>query len=273
MVKKIKKPPVKPETRSEWLRRYEGGESPTKIADHDDFDVRTVRKHLELARQEREVREARSAVLRNALERHYADLCEYAEKLDAQIEGDHTIALAPESDRMLSALRQHLPHSPLWNNLRKWNQLHEENARLEDEVKMRLKEEIEPDPKLDVFLRSDERVVVDAISVALAFQIKAWSQGWKGLRVEDDLKSEPAEEGLVDVHYGLAVMDRVKQEHVAYISDALIDFESRVRVWQQYLDMKKNAEELKQIKAKLRDELAIITLRRVVPGRCKYCPI
>jgi hypothetical protein len=273
MAKRIKKPPVRPETRLEWLRRYEGGESPTKIADKDDFDVRTVRKHIELARREREVREARAAVLRNALERHYADLCEYAEKLDAQIEGDHKVALAPESDRMLSALRQHLPRSPLWNNLRKWNQLHEENAVLEDEIQKLLKAEIEPDPKLNVFLRSDEPGVVDAISVALALQVKSWSYGWKGLHVEDDLKSEPAGEGLVDVHYGRAVMDKVKQEHFTYIREALIDFESRVRDWQQYLDLKKNVEELKQIKARLRDELAIITLRRVVPGRCKYCPI
>jgi len=273
MAKRIKKPPVKPETRSEWLRRYEGGESPTKIADNDDFDVRTVRKHIELARQEREVREARAAVLRNALERHYGDLCEYAEKLDAQIEGEHTVALAPESDRMLLALRQHLPRSPLWNNLRKWNQLHEENTRLEDEVKRRLKAEIEPDPKLSVFLRSDERGVVDAISAALVSQVKAWSYGWKGLHIEDDLKAEPAGEGFVNARYGFAVMDKVKQEHVAYIREALINFESRVRDWQQYADMKKNVEELKQIKGRLRDELAIITLRRVVPGRCKYCPI
>lgn len=273
MAKRIKKPPVKPETRSEWLRRYEGGESPTKIADKDDFDVRTVRKHIELARREREVREARAAVLRNALERHYADLCEYAEKLDAQIEGEHTVALTPESDRMLSALRQHLPRSPLWNNLRKWNQLHEENAVLEDDVKRRLKEEIEPDPKLSMFLSSGELGVVDAISVVLALQIKSWSYGWRGLYIEDDLKFEPAGEGLVDVHYGPAVMDMVKQEHVTYIREALIEFESRVRDWQQYADMKRNTEELKQIKGRLRDELAIITLRRVVPGRCKYCPI
>lgn len=273
MAKRIKKPPVKPETRSEWLRRYEGGESPTKIAENDNFDVRTVRKHIELAKQEREVREARAAVLRNALERHYVDLCEFAENLDSKIEGEHTVALAPESDRMLLALRQHLPRSPLWNNLRKWNRLHEENTRLEDEVKRRLKEEIEPDPKLSVFLHSDEHGVVDAISVALAFQVKAWSQGWKGLHLDDDLKAEPDGEGFVNARYGSAEMGRVKQEHVAYIREALIDFESRVRDWQQYTDIKKNVEELKQLKVRLRDELAIITLRRVVPGRCKYCPI
>lgn len=273
MAKRIKKPPVKPEQRWEWLQRYEAGETPPKIASSDEFDVRTVRKHIELARREREVREARSAVLRNALERHYRDICEFAEKLDSQIEGEHTVALAPESNRMLLALRQHLPRSPLWNNLRKWNQLYEEIPRLEDEVKRRLKEEIEPDPKLSVFLRSDEHRVVAAILEALAFQVKAWSQGWKGLHIKDDLKAESDVGGFVNARYGHVEMGRVKQEHVTYIREALIDFESKVRGWQQYADIKRHVEELKQLKVKLRDELAIITLRRVVPGRCKYCPI
>lgn len=115
--------------------------------------------------------------------------------------------------------------------------------------------------------------VVDAISSALTFQIKAWSQGWDGLHIEDDLKTESAGEGFVNARYGSMEMGKVKEEHVVYIREALIDFESRVRVWQQYADMKKNTEELKQIKGRLRDELAIITLRRVAPGRCKYCPI
>jgi hypothetical protein len=30
---------------------------------------------------------------------------------------------------------------------------------------------------------------------------------------------------------------------------------------------------LKRLKSNIRDELAIITMRRVVPGRCRYCPI
>lgn len=273
MAKRIKKPPVKPEQRWEWLQRYEAGETPPKIAGSDKFDVRTVRKHIELAKREREVREARSAVLRNALESHYRDLCEFAEELDSQIEGDRTIALAPESNRMLLALRQHLPRSPLWNNLRKWNQLYEEIPRLEDEVKRRLKEEIEPDPKLRVLLRSGEDRVVAAILEALAFQLRAWSQGWKGLHTKDDLRTEPGEEGFVNARYGFAEMGRVKQEHIVLIREALIDFESKVGSWKQSSDMKRRVAELKQLKVKLRDELAIITLRRIVPGRCKYCPI
>ena len=81
MAKRIRKPAIKPEQRLDWLRRYEDGESPPKIAENDKVDVRTVRKHIEMAKQEREVKEARSMVLRNALELHYRDLCDCAKKL------------------------------------------------------------------------------------------------------------------------------------------------------------------------------------------------
>lgn len=94
MVKRIKKPPVKPEVRKSWLKRHEQGESITDIAVNDQFDVRTVRRHIEQAKQEREVKEARSMVLRNALEAHYSDLCDYAERLSALTTGQ-TAAESP----------------------------------------------------------------------------------------------------------------------------------------------------------------------------------
>ena len=75
MAKRVKKPPVKPEKRLEWLQRFEkDGETLTHIAETDKFDIRTVRKHVELARMERDVHQARTEVLRNALESHYSDL-------------------------------------------------------------------------------------------------------------------------------------------------------------------------------------------------------
>ncbi len=51
---RIKKPAVRPELRREWLRRNETeGESPPEIAKQDGYDVRTVRKQIEIERQER----------------------------------------------------------------------------------------------------------------------------------------------------------------------------------------------------------------------------
>ena len=86
MKRRTKKDPVKPDKRHEWLRRNEqNGESPPQIAAADGFDVRTVRKQIQIAREEREAREARGAVLRNAVELHYKDLCGVAEDVKTQV--------------------------------------------------------------------------------------------------------------------------------------------------------------------------------------------
>ena len=81
-----KRPLVEPAKRREWFKRFEeDGESAAEIARSVGYDVRTVRKQIELMRQERESREARFTVLRQALEKHYADLISFAEKLDSGI--------------------------------------------------------------------------------------------------------------------------------------------------------------------------------------------
>jgi len=97
-------------------RHEQDGDSPPQIAATDGFDVRTVRKQIERARQEREVREARSIVLRNAMEHHYTDICNFAEKLKVAVAGEESISLLVD-DPLWLALKQHLPHSPLWNLL------------------------------------------------------------------------------------------------------------------------------------------------------------
>ena len=68
-------------------------------------------------------------------------------------------------------------------------------------------------------------------------------------------------------------MGRVKEEHATTIREVLIDFESKITGWELYKRMQRLFTELERLKLSLQDELAIVTLRRIVPGRCKYCPI
>ena len=274
MGRRSRKPPVKPEVRRAWLRRYEeDGESPPQIAAADSFDVRTVRKQIELARQEREVREARSTVLRNAVESHYRDLCKLAEELDTEIKQDKIIPSQPEDSRMLSALREHLPRSPLWKKLGKWDSVLEEIANLEDDIREQLRGEIEADSRLNEIVAAGENGVIPGMVNALNFQMKNWARGWKGLDIKDNFKVEPVGDGIVNVSCGAFNMDKVKEEHAALIREVLIDFESKIISWELYEKMQKSFTELESLKRGLRDELAIIILRRIVPGRCKYCPI
>lgn len=67
---------------------------------------------------------------------------------------------------------------------RRWNNKQEELAKLEGDVKIRLREEVESDQRLQMVSSSGANSVVVRIVDALAFQIKAWDHGWKEVDIE-----------------------------------------------------------------------------------------
>jgi len=273
MAKRIRKSKVRTEQRHEWLRRYEAGESPPQIAQSDNVDVRTVRRHIDEGRQEREVREAKLTVLRNALEQHYADLIELAKQLDSQIAGEEKVSTFSRESRMWAALKQHLPRSPLWSYLNKWDDLLEELGRIENDLGKRLKVEVESDSRLSPILSAGMEGAVNGIVLAVVFQAKSWARGWRGLILEENLLTEPAGEGLLNIRYGFAQIGRGNKEQFEIVRGILKGKESQIVKSEEYSNFQKLFQELDRLKKNLRDELAVITLRRIVPGRCIYCPI
>ena len=129
------------------------------------------------------------------------------------------------------------------------------------------------DTRLDPIVSDGEIAVIPGIIGALVFQVDQWSQGYSGLKLNCDFIYEPTDERSGNLRYGFSQMDKVKQEHVAIIREFLEDFESRLKNWEGFMDLEKFFEELKSLRQKLGDELAIIKLKRIVSGRCKYCPL
>jgi len=273
MAKRIKKPPVKPEVRQSWMKRHEQGESITDIAANDKFDARTVRRHIELAKQQREVKEARSLVLRNALEEHYRDLSNYADKLSALQSGES----AAESSReayIHTALRQHLPRSPIWGYLKQREVLKQKIDQLRQQAGMKLEKVVKSNSRLSSGLDSSEIGVVPGIIAALNHQIDRWTEGKPGLNLRDDLMEDKAKEGYVSLRYTVVfLMGEVKKEHTEMIKKVLRDLEARVKEWEECKKLEKSFIELERVEKNLKDELAVISLRRIVPGRCRYCPL
>jgi cell fate (sporulation/competence/biofilm development) regulator YlbF (YheA/YmcA/DUF963 family) len=281
MAKRIKKPPVELGKRQDWLKRYELGESPPHIAQTDSFDVRTVRTHIELAKQEREVKENRGMVSRNAMERHYSDLgnamerhysdlCEYAEKLSALAHGENA-AESSREEYILSALRQHLPRSPIWNYLKQREDLNQQIDQLRQQAAKKLEEEVKSASQLSSRPDLSEIVALGMIDL-LKFQLDKWAQGHQGLNIKDSL-SEQSAGGLVDLYYGVFHLGNIKGKDVALIKEVLYDLEPRIRQLEEYKKLEKLYAELKHVENDLEEELAVITLRRIVPGRCRYCPL
>jgi hypothetical protein len=278
VVKRTRKPPIKPEVRRDWLRRNEeNGESPPQIAAKDGYDVRTVRKQIETAKQEREAREARSLVLRNALERHYDDLRNLAEKLNSRISGFDNVVSSPDDDLLEAALRQHLPRSPMWNYMLKRQSLQQKSdeqlKRIEDVIEQAAKE----DRRLTPLVTAGLNGVINGIVTALVAQVGQWSRGSTGLNLKDNLVIEPAGEGFMSLRWGFSQMGKMDQEHaegyVKIVLEVLGYLESNLREWEAYRDLEKTIAEIGRLGRKLREELAVIRLRRIIPGHCRYCPL
>jgi hypothetical protein len=273
MPKRTKKPPVKPEKRLEWLHRVEKeGESLTHIAEADSFDIRTVRKHIDLARLEKDVQRARSEVLRDALEHHYRDLLETVRNIENNVSSESQVSLEKGVPLMLG-LRQHMPRSPLWENLRKWNRALTEIADLKAVIRDNLDREIKENGRLNDIVSQGANEVIPGVADALVHQVEEWARGREGLKIDLNISFQKTSEGVVIMRYGSHSFGAIKEEQVETIKDVLIDFESGLKDRPEYLEMENLFNRLGRLKTSIWEILNVILLRRIVPGRCKYCPL
>ncbi len=269
MPKRIKKPAVRPEVRRQWFKRFEeDGETPPRIAETEGYDVRTVRKQIELARQEREEREARTMVLRGALEQHYADLVAYAETLDAEIT-KASLPLDARSVRLQSALRQHLPRSPLWKALDRVERLNVEinnvEKRLEDALPDVVKE-----GGLDHFGSgySESGLDIEGAVGGLIHYLKH-----SGDTVPPVPKVMTLKEGVNEVYIGPWKCSVTPSDQIPDVETFMKDMMSKVITLPDSEELKNRLAALHRAIEAIREELATITMKRIVPGRCKYCPL
>lgn len=270
--RRSRKSSVSPGLRRQWLRRVEeNGESPPQIADSNGWDVRTVRKQVELARQDQELRDAKHVVFRQALERHYADLCSFAQKLDNKISQEFShISLPLEEQRLLQALQQHLPKSPMWKQLDEWYEL---VIRLQSSmtgVRRRITEEMENRPPLDSINSEDSRVRLEGFLGSLLFHLEALAKGWRGLEDQQYVDSSMGE-GWTQIQYG-AFSWIVPDKMIGDVKRLHRELMAEGTSWQEYGEMRDCYQELYRLRDSLRDQLAVVILRRIVPGRCLYCP-
>lgn len=217
------------------------------------------------------------ATLRGALEQHYHDMYDLVLELDSQVAGGHTILLDAEEDRRLLALRQHIPRSPLWTNFPKWNRTIEEIKELEAAVEKRLVQALSKNKRLNGIDTSSREGIILGLATALTFQIKAWSQRWPGLNSDTDIHIVSLGADKYTVRYGAFHMgplqEKTPEDYLGIIKILIKVYEPEIRQWEQYEEMKRLFSRLDSIKKRLRDELAIIIMRRIVPGKCKYCPL
>lgn len=72
-----------------------------------------MKHHVDRALREKEAKEARVIVIRDALQKHHARLISYAERLYGNVNSEAPVTSALLEDRMYNALKSHLPRFPL----------------------------------------------------------------------------------------------------------------------------------------------------------------
>ena len=274
MTKRIKKPAVTPEVRRQWFKRFEEeGESPPQIAKADGYDVRTVRKLIEAERQERERREARSVVLRKALEDHYADLCGFGRRMALALRGERTDLATLRSDRFWSALREHLPRSNMWKSFDRMGHLQDEIKQLEGSLKREIEPLVRSRTPVKFPVTREEAGITDEIIPPLFLHSRATAEGKPGIDIKTAFSPRATSEGVTEIWLGAILIGKVADKQVSEVKQMVGDLLEEVTRLPEQGEIRRRLEEIGRVQQALDDELAIITLRRIVPGRCRYCPL
>lgn len=270
MARPNKKLSVSPELRKKWLQRHdEDGESTPQIADKDGYDVRTVRKQLEIARQEREMRESRLMVLREAVQSHYQDLCRSAQQIDDTVTAGNSIT-GLMAERKYAALRQHLQYAPLWKRLDKWNSCYIDRLKAFQDLRKEIGNRLAKDPDLNGAFASGKEEISGMVEI-FANQSLQWSHGIH-FNIDDWFKTNHGENGLLNLQLGAYYIGTVAQAQAPKVKESLASFAKKITGFDTYKKYQELGEQMKQLEPDVHEDLATITLKRVVPGRCKYCP-
>jgi hypothetical protein len=263
---------IKPEQRLLWLKRHDSGESFIKIAADEHFDYRTVRKHVEIARSERELKDERSAVMRGALEHHFMDLLNVVDTMLFCLETVQAIEFSGDNEFINDAFHQHIPHSPIWQLVRRWNACVTDLTKLETSVRQKLESRLSNDKKLSAINERKSGEMVKRIHTALKYNPNDGNQKTS----ESNLQSKEGEERFILLNIIKTTIsgfvDLNDKESVA-VKDALSKIDEEMESWDEFNGFEDIRNKLTETKMKLKDELRVLKWKRIVPGRCRLCPM
>jgi hypothetical protein len=233
------------------------------------MDPRTVKKQIVLAQQHRELVEARTYVLRNALERHYEDLCKFVTELKAAFYMLTTFRGAPgglneyhQQNPLLAALREHLPRSPLWKHIAARDEATQAYAVSVQALTKRIQHEVAASGLFSeaAGIKDMDRLS-EAVEEDFGYHMLALLRGEKGLGGGSRGKGSGLE-------FRRNELLRLPEDKQAWLARLLVETQQ----WDEFQALRQAVNRLEQVRKDISLEADTLALRRVVPGRCRYCP-
>ncbi|MHB8105248.1 MAG: hypothetical protein ACYDG5_06895 [Dehalococcoidales bacterium] len=161
---------------------------------------------------------------------------------------------------MEAALCQHLPHSPIWSYMSKWRSLHPKSDEQLQKIGSIIEQAAKEHPKLTPLVNAGLHGIIPGIVSALSAQASRWSHGYKGLNTKENLLTEPAGEGLVNLRYGGWEMGKMDNKYAGkykeIMREVLDELQPGLKGWEAYRDLEKTVTEIGRLGDKLREELA-----------------
>jgi hypothetical protein len=255
-----------------WLKLYDDRITISKIANNDGYDYRTVKKYIGIARSEQELKDQRSIVLRNALERHFADLVNIIEIMMNWIDTGQAIEFAGDDEFLQNALHDHIPRSPVWALTRRWNSSIADLTRLEISVRGKLENKIISDTSLAAINERKGGELFKRIRSTFKYNPKDRGQSQLKLDVEFPENEMRANLSRLVSSAVLAYVDLDNKESVT-VKNILANMNSEMATWEEFAGFKDIYPTLADIRTKLKEELRVLKWKRIVTGRCLLCPM
>ena len=259
-----KKPAISSYDRRRWLEELDGGKGITTIARESGRDIRIVKRHIEIAREEVQISHAKKEFLLGRLQQHQEDLLSEVNRLRSTIHLPIVRSLVPGDARkkIYEALIEHLKKGSLRPLLESWEQLVQEGETL----KRGLIEKMTP---TETELKASLCGAADALP-------------WTESVVEDLMSGYVPDESAYnlckqrDGTYEITYKNRVLSRSALPKKDAEELVESHrklVTMAGEYEpEIEKYRQRCKELSEMITDELDTLTMKRMVADHCRYCP-
>ncbi len=266
--KKTKKKGISPQDGRRWLQELETGRGITSIAADAFSDIRTVKRHIEIAREEGRAALARRDFLLKRLEQHQDDLLAEVVRLQKLIARHAPTRLTPDEPRgekIFGALKEHFGRLPLKKQLDQWQDIFARYSAFKEGVSSELGDE--------------QSCLVSAIPgepVSYPWAptiVEVLESGHSFEELDRTYNREPQADGKYKVSWNARILTRlgVTDEQATRLIEAhkkLVTFAKKYSP-----EFEEYRQKFQTLYAPLLEELDVFNIKRVVSGRCRYCPV
>jgi hypothetical protein len=259
------KPSISSYDRRRWLEQLNAGTGVTEIARAAGRDIRVVKRHIEIAGEEVMKASVRKEFMLGRLQQHQDDLLDEVERIRTivRLPVPRTLIPGEARNKIYEAFREHVKKTVLNGLLDNYAEIVEEDNVLRSTITNRMyQKELESEKNLPQVTEANrwasgiaEDMISGFIPDANAYSLKKQVDGMYEVQYKDrNLVRNALQKGDAKA---------VEAAHKKLVELAG-EYKPEVVEYRQ---------KRKDMAEKIIEELDILGVKRMVPGRCRYCPI